>query len=499
MGMKEVVRLFSEKGILVDPDALDYISSKENPLEFAKDLLTKLSDSSLVLTLEDIKSMEGGSKEEEEITEVFNEIPVGTGEKVMAREYDAEVKIIKDVTGRVSCRGEVEDFAKLFNSRYQKIRNIFGSQRRGLRNPIPLKKLRDGKIKEAQVIGMVKDVRTTQKGYRIIELEDEEDTITVLVPKDDPLLYQQSQEIVYDEVISLRITSGRNGLFIAQSISYPDISITHKKNKAEIPVYVAFLSDTHIGSNKFMREEWNKMIRWLNGEIGNSRQRDVARKIKYIIMPGDIVDGVGVYPGQDKELDVTDVYKQYELLSKELERIPDHITIILQPGNHDAVRPAEPQPALEKEIQDLFSGKEYIFVGNPCYLSIHGVEILSYHGQSLLDFSTNIPNLRYNQPIEVMKIALKKRHLAPIYGGHTPIAPEHEDYMVIDRIPDIFVTGHVHVSAIGEYRGVTLINASAWQAQTNYQKMMNFVPDPAKLPVVDLRSGNATSMDFNVV
>lgn len=499
MGMKEIIKLFSEKGILVEPEVLDYISSKDNPKEFAENIASKLTGSSLVLTLEEIKKMEGTENGEELKTEVLKQIPVGTGEKSIGREYESDVKIIKDITGKITCRGDVDDFTKLFNSRFKKIKRIFQSQRRGLTNTIPLKKLREGKIKEGQVIGIVKDVRTTQKGYRIVEIEDEDDCITILIPNDDPRLRQQAQEIVYDEVLSFRVTSCRNDLFVAQSISFPDISLNHKKKKAEAPVCVAFPSDTHIGSKKFLKDQWNRLIKWLNGEIGNSRQRDVARRIKYVVIPGDTVDGIGVYPDQDKELEVSDIYKQYQILSEELQKIPDHITVIIQPGNHDAARPAEPQPALEKEIQDLFSGKDFIFVGNPCYFSLSGVEILSYHGQSLLDFSTNIPDLRYNQPIDIMKIALRKRHLAPIYGGHTPIAPEHEDFMVIEDIPDIFVTGHVHLSSVGEYRGVTLINASSWQAQTNYQKMLNFVPDPGKLPIVDLRTGNATTMDFNVI
>ena len=92
---------------------------------------------------------------------------------------------------------------------------------------------------------------------------------------------------------------------------------------------------------------------------------------------------------------------------------------------------------------------------------------------------------------------LRKRHLAPTYGGYTPLAPEHSDYMIIERVPDIFVTGHVHIAHIDEYRGVTLINASSWQAQTSYQKTLNFVPDSAKLPIVNLETGNATTMDFS--
>jgi DNA polymerase II small subunit len=284
---------------------------------------------------------------------------------------------------------------------------------------------------------------------------------------------------------------------IIKNIIYPDISIQNERNKADIPLCAAFLSDIHIGSKQFMKNEWNSFLRWINGNVGNSRQRDVAGRIKYIVIPGDVVDGIGIYPNQDKELSILDVYRQYEALADQLQLIPDHISLIMQPGNHDAVRPAEPQPTFEKEIQDLFSGKDIVFVGNPCYFSINNVEILSYHGQSLLDFSTNIQHLKYNDPIDIMKIMLKKHHLAPTYGGYTPLAPEHSDYMVIDRVPDIFVTGHVHLATIGEYRGITLINASSWQAQTSYQKMLNFIPDSARLPILDLKNNNVTLMDFN--
>ncbi|HDO19315.1 MAG TPA: DNA-directed DNA polymerase II small subunit, partial [Thermoplasmatales archaeon] len=381
---------------------------------------------------------------------------------------------------------------------YESLKNMFLSQRRGLRNTIPISKIKKKKIREVQLIGIVKDVHTTQKGHRIIEIEDEDDSISLLVTKDNYQLYQQAQEVVVDEIISVRAVSSRNGgLLVAQSIAFPDINVNHKKNRADVPLYAAFLADIHIGSKKFLEDQWKALIKWLNGEIGNSRQREVAGRVKYIVIPGDTVDGIGVYPNQEEELSIRDIYNQYKSLADELQKLPDHLSIIIQPGNHDAVRPAEPQPAFEEEIQDLFSGREFIFVGNPCYFSLHNIEVLSYHGQSLLDFATNIPTLKYNQPVEIMKIALKKRHLAPIYGGHTPIAPEHEDYMVIDRVPDIFVTGHVHLSSIGEYRGVTLINASSWQAQTSYQKMLNFIPDPAKLPIVDLKTGNATTMDFN--
>ncbi len=68
--------------------------------------------------------------------------------------------------------------------------------------------------------------------------------------------------------------------------------------------------------------------------------------------------------------------------------------------------------------------------------------------------------------------------------------------MVIDTVPDIFVTGHVHGAGIAHYKGVRLINASTWQSQTSFQKMHNFNPDPAKLYLVHLGTGRCAMQGF---
>jgi DNA polymerase II small subunit len=160
--------------------------------------------------------------------------------------------------------------------------------------------------------------------------------------------------------------------------------------------------------------------------------------------------------------------------------------MIILPGNHDAVRPAEPQPAFTKEITRLFP-KNVTFVGNPAYFTIHGIKVLAYHGRSMDDLIPTL-GLSYHKPIEAMSEMLKRRHLAPIYGDKTPLAPEHSDYMVIDETPDIFAVGHVHTFGVQRYRNVLMINSSTWQSQTPFQKMMNIQPDPCKVTVVDLQA-----------
>ena len=546
--MRSILKLFSEHGTFIQPDALDYISNKENPDDFASFLLKNLKEYPLFLTVVNIKNVEESAKEEKPSTpddavletkelqnkvlsEIYNktilvdeildeesddfeeedtlelenreeplqtiEIKTVKGWKPLSKEYESEVKILKDVTGKSTCEGTTQDFVKLFRNRHDVLRKIIRSQRREMVHVIPIGRINKN-LSDVQLIGIVKDIKTTVNGHKRIELEDETGTTVLMALKNNGEVFHCASEVIVDEIIGVSGKFSKNGdLIIIQNIVFPDIKLQHDKKKADVPVYAAFLSDVHIGSNTFMNDEWNSFLRWINGNLGNLRQKEVASKVKYIVLPGDLVDGIGIYPGQEKELTIPNIYQQYEALAKQLEILPSHLTILLQPGNHDAVRPAEPQPTFEKEIQDLFSGKEFIFIGNPCTFSLHGVEILSYHGQSLLDFSTNIQHLNYNQPTDVMKVMLRKRHLAPAYGGYTPLAPEHSDYMIIDKVPDIFVTGHVHISNIDNYRGVTLINASSWQAQTSYQKMLNFVPDSAKLPIVDLKTGNATTMDFS--
>jgi len=553
--MRSIIESFSQHGTFVQPETLDYILSKENPQDFISFITKNLKEYPLVLTINHIKNIEQSTKivsaskssvnnlEKKELqTKMLSSIYSGEtqlkpreeseleyddpdkydqidlpakefsdskkpdlveikkvkGWKPKAKEYESEIHILNDVTGNSICEGTTSDFTKLFVDRYDVLRKIIRSQRREIANVIPINRVSKSNVQEIQLIGIIKNVRTTKNGHRLIEIEDDTGIATAIALKNNPEIINMANEVVLDEIIGIKGQLSKNGdLIVIKSIVFPDISIRNEKHKSDVPVYAAFLSDIHIGSKQFMEKEWQSFLRWLNGGAGNSRQKDVAGKIKYLVVPGDVVDGIGIYPDQEEELSITDVYRQYEALAEQFQLIPDHISIIMQPGNHDAVRPAEPQPTFEKEIQNLFSGNDITFVGNPCYFSLHDVEILSYHGQSLLDFATNIQQLKYNEPVEIMKVMLRKHHLAPTYGGYTPLAPEHSDYMVIDKVPDIFVTGHVHLATIGDYRGVTLINASSWQAQTSYQKMLNFIPDSAKLPIVDLKSSNVTMMDFS--
>jgi len=137
------------------------------------------------------------------------------------------------------------------------------------------------------------------------------------------------------------------------------------------------------------------------------------------------------------------------------------------------------------------------FAGNPSFVTLEGVTFLVYHGVSLDEVIAEIPGASYDEPQAAMGYLLKKRHVAPQYGGsHIRIAPEERDYLVIDEVPDVFHTGHVHKLGYGRYHNVTTINSGCWQAQTDFQESVNIEPDFGYAPIVDLDTLDVTIRKF---
>ena len=482
---RKVIEYFQKQRVFIQSEAVDYLVQHGDCMSTAQRVLDCFDGKPLNIVLDDVKHL---LQENKEAPEPAPETPRTTS---APRAKAGHLEIIQDVTGKSCCEGSLADFTKLFRDRYTQLHRLL-RKRQEMKHVIPVKKAknRDGNI---AVIGIVDNITRSSKGHVLVDIEDESDSATVYIPEEDA---RMADTLVEDEVIGIIGLGGRDGLLIAQQLLRPDIPMGRKKKQGTGNGYVAFASDIHIGSKTFLEKEWKKFMQWMNGEMGTTRQQTVARNIQYLVIPGDIVEGVGIYPNQEQDLYIEDIYEQYKALAEELSAVPRDVTIILQPGNHDAVRQAIPQPAFGDDVQQIFSGLNVVFVGNPSFIRLDGLDVLLYHGQSLFDFSTRI-GINQNQPTEIMKHMLMCRHLAPIYGDITPLAPEKHDYLVIDRIPDVFVTGHVHTTAIDSYRGVQLINASTWQSQTDYQRMMNFMPDPAKVPIVGLDNGRASLMDFN--
>jgi DNA polymerase II small subunit len=283
---------------------------------------------------------------------------------------------------------------------------------------------------------------------------------------------------------------------MAEDIIFPEVG-RRPPQRAQEPIYAVLTSDIHVGSSKFTKEAFKRFILWLKGKYGTPEMREIAGRVKYLLIAGDIVDGVGIYPGQQTELTIKDVRKQYNFAAKYLEKIPSYIEIVLSPGNHDAARKSLPQPAIPESYLSAIQGKKNIHsVGSPCLLSFHGVEVLMYHGRSLDDIISVVPGMDHEHPEKSMRLLIQSRHLAPVYGGKTMLSPENRDYLVIDKVPDIFHAGHIHVLGYCNYRGVLVVNSGGWQEQTDYMEKLGLVPTPGKVPIVNLQTLETSVLSF---
>ncbi len=401
---------------------------------------------------------------------------------------------------------EVKDFTQLFTSRYKFLESLL-RQRQELQNTMSISRLLNKKEKEnISLIALVEEIGETKNGNIVVTAEDVTGRIKVVFSKSKKELYKKAKDLVLDEVVGITGILGDKIIF-GEDLVWPDLPAPNQLKKSNKEEYVIFLSDIHVGSKLFLKEEFDKFLRWINGEAGNVSQREIAKKVKYIIIAGDLVDGVGIYPSQQEELEIHDIIYQYEEFSQLIKKIPSDKQIIICPGNHDAVHLAEPQSSFDERFAPaLYKIPNVILVTNPAMVNIGktetfpGFDVLLYHGYSFDYYVANVESIRnnggYHRADLIMKFLLKRRHLAPSFRS-TPYFPGHqEDPLLIKKVPDFLVSGHIHYSNVANYKGVTTICGSCWQGITTFQEKLGHQPEPARVPLVNLKTREIKVLKF---
>ena len=177
----------------------------------------------------------------------------------------------------------------------------------------------------------------------------------------------------------------------------------------------------------------------------------MASKVKYVIIAGDLVDGVGIYPSQQEELEIKEIVAQYEEFCRLIKQIPADKQIIICPNNHDAVHlvPDRSLHLIKNFSPALFTLPNVTLVTKPWRLvnigktkTFSGFDVLLYHGYSFDYYVAKVESIRnnggYHRADLIMKFLLKRRHLSPSFRS-TPYYPGHkEDPLIIKKIPDFF-------------------------------------------------------------
>lgn len=502
----ELISKIVAKGFLVSPDLSHVLKSSdtENFLEFLGKVehrplfVNKELYEKYLKTVNNPKTESTQTEENEEFTEPAQVTVIRPAER--REPIDSKVKIKKNYLP-INKKIDINDWVTYYFDRYNKLRDIL-QNREELKSTIAVGRAQ--KLENRQntaLIGIVRSIQKTMSGIYFMELEDPTGIIKVCFKS--PELIKKAEEIVFDEIIG--IVGAKSGEVIyAENVIFPEVPERPIK-KAENEVYSAFISDIHVGSNMFLPKEFSQFIEWIKGDIGSDKQREIANKTKYLFVTGDLVDGIGVYPGQENELIIKDIYEQYNEFAKYISQVPEDIQIIICPGNHDALRIEEPQPALFKDLtKPIYDLSNVTMVSNPAVVNIHnmgnfpGIDVLMYHGYSFDHYVTNVPALRkygYDNIDKVQEFLLRKRHLAPTHGS-TLIHPAAQDFLVIDKIPDVMVTGHIHKAKIGRYKNISTISSSCFQDRTSFQEKVGHHPEPGKIPIMNLKTNELKILRF---
>ncbi len=518
---KDLVRSMLEKGFLVSEDlfighddkqALTILLSQKAPGQLAllnPDSVSLLGKQITDINWMDLEAARAIAEKENDSTHYkrfLDCVKSNKGPEKCIPAYEGRgLKIVFDYEEPVS-KKDVGDFVGYYNSRFRQIEGLLRNRQElsGLTSIARILQKRDRE--NVAIIGIVSDKTTTTGGHVMLKLEDRTGEIRVLVNNSKQELFLQAKDTVLDEVVGVTGMSG-DGIVFCTGLLNPDIPLNKELKKSPEEVYAIFLSDLHVGSVNFLDKKLDKFIRWLRGEVGTKEHAEIIKKIKYIFIAGDLVDGVGIYPNQETELTIKDVYEQYEECARYLSRIPGHIQVVVCPGNHDSIRLSEPQPAFDRQFAaPLFRLPNITLVSNPGIVNIaatdgfSGFDVLLYHGYSFDYYISNVDSIRnnggYDRADLVMKFLLQRRHLAPSHTSTLYVPDSEKDPLFISRVPDFFVSGHIHKSYVSGYRNVSMICGSCWQSTTSFQRRVGHNPEPAYVPLVNLQTRQTKILRF---
>ncbi len=525
---KVVLKFFVKKGFLLDQDLLNFFSNFGD-LDIAQEILDKIS----IITKTRVVTKAMILKNFNDIKPLFLQVEQGKREviegffKILPQEdiQARENELLEKQNSKLNLPGknkkkelrykilssniipdrkiEMKDFITHFKNRYNFLKDIL-MQRKELVNLTSIDKIGDNRI--VSVIGLVNSKRITKNKNLLLEIEDPTGRITAVINQNKPELFKKAKEILLDDVIGLKCSGGSEILFV-NDLFFPDAIIEEKAKSLE-ESYAVFISDTHFGSDHFLEKGFTKFIDWLNCIGVEENQQEKIKRIKYMFIVGDTIDGVGIYPGQEDSLVVKDIREQYVGLAKFLSRVPKHITMFMCPGQHDAVRVPEPQPPIEEDFAEPMTKIDnLVLVSNPSMIEIEcneyvkGIKVLMYHGASLHSWINEIEELRINDahktPAKVVRYLLEHRHLSPTHSATTYVPGENEDSMVIKEVPDIITTGEVHKTDIDIYNNILIISNSCWQSQTAFEEKIGNFPDPCKVPMLNLKTREIKILDFS--
>ena len=281
METHDVVNFLLKKGFQVTPEAAEHLKIM-NRLEF-QDLVkiiikskNRNNDDNFMVSLDDVLDhVAQRSLQNDEL--IVDDYEVLDGNDIIQKQLEA-----------------VNGYHLLMKNRFNKYKQIM-YDRQDSRKIIKISSLvQYTDQNEYKIAGLLKSRSKLDRSYEI-ELEDESTDLRLLVTDGNNI--RKVESFLIDQMVIADVVFSKNiGRFIVKNCYSLDIPAeSFQSVEGMDPVYGVFLSDIHVGSKTFLEREFYDFLNWINGRSGD---QEIVSKIRYIVIAGDVVDGIGVYPGQ---------------------------------------------------------------------------------------------------------------------------------------------------------------------------------------------------------
>lgn len=537
----KLIKIFLEYNFNIAADALDYILQKKVSEDILRERIIKIPQDIPVVRLttvekyldplerpnqhikreiqDELDKSEQVKSGTPETVEIDNEeitkstIPTKITQKMYyptptAYLSSLEVNIEKDIPERTLTKPNISAFRELFQNRFKQLSSILMETLNDPEKIIQKKILADESlnVRSGILLGMVQDTRVLHTNKFVIQLEDpESEIITNCVMVQDSESFPEYRDIIRDTVVGIagvlpkNFQGGDVTAFWGKDVIRPSFKSINFKPTSDSH-RILFIADLHVGSKYFMKSVFAKLIKFLTLRDLNPKYEKIATEINTIIIAGDLVDGIGRFSDQKTKITLHSLQAQYENLASLLMEIPSHIRIVVIPGEHDATQTALPQPAIDKKIsKDLLEIPRLSSHGNPLRLSVEDMKLLIFHGQGNYSLFQKYIQQEQSNPTLGIKHLLEYRHLCPEYGSSIPLAPFKKDYLVINEIPEVIVSGHFHQANFEEYKGVKIITCGTFQRGDQKESHLGRDISIGIFPILDTISGKVDMIDLKTL
>ncbi|MHA1977241.1 MAG: metallophosphoesterase [Candidatus Hodarchaeales archaeon] len=512
----EILKIFLQFNYNTSAETLEYIQAQNISEEELKDLLRIRTQLDPVISLEILKqSLKEKISKQEIIPHPLEDKSKDPQQEISHKQQSSQKDVIKpkysidmDIPYKLSQEPKITVFRNLFLDRYQALSKLL-LQTLDTETPVLKHTLKLEEVphhRSGILIGIIHDTQVLHTNRFVIQLEDHLSghTTKCVIVKDSPS-FPEYRTILRDSVVGIagvlpkNFHEGNLTAFWGKDIIRPSFK-DHHFSASEPSTKVLCLSDIHFGSKRFSRRLFTRLIAYLNGKVKIPDISFSPSEISTIIIAGDLVEGTGLVTNEDGEHRIDSYEKQYEQLNELLNEIPERITIFTIPGEHDASHLAIPQPAIDKKIgKALYSLPNVKNHGNPLRLTINKMKFLIFHARSCESIFHRLMKIKQAPPILGFKELLEYRHLSPEYGSFIAYAPYPRDYLVVNEIPDVMVTGHFHQAGKDIYKGVRIATCGTFKKSLKTEEKTDKKTSIGVFPVVDTGTGEITMIDFKKI